>query len=83
MVYSVLKSVRLTYQIIVHSCVIAIIIKEIEVPPGPDPINGWVPDSNLPCYGLPGAIAPTGYFDPLGFAQTGISLNDVKRFRRN
>merc|ERR1712238_402739 len=43
--------------------------------------NGWVPDSNLPCYGLPGAIAPTGFFDPLGFSQKGISLNDVKRFR--
>lgn len=55
---------------------------EIEAPPpGPDPINFWVPDANLPCYGLPGAIAPTGYFDPIGFAQTGISLNDVKRFR--
>jgi hypothetical protein len=45
------------------------------------PINGWVPDQNAPCYGLPGAIAPTGFFDPLGFAQKGISLNDVKRNR--
>jgi len=54
---------------------------EIEAPPAPVPINGWVPDSNLPCYGLPGAIAPTGFFDPLGFSQKGISLNDVKRFR--
>jgi len=58
-----------------------IAMDEIEEPKGPDPINGWVPDTNLPCYGLPGAIAPTGYFDPIGFAQTGISLNDVKRFR--
>jgi len=44
-------------------------------------INGWIPDSNKPCYGLPGAIAPTGYFDPLGFSQVGISLNEVKRYR--
>jgi hypothetical protein len=46
-----------------------------------DPINGWTPDDTKPCYGLPGAVAPTGYFDPLGFCQTGISLNDVKRYR--
>lgn len=45
------------------------------------PINGWVPDESLPCYGLPGALAPTGFFDPLGFAQKGISLNEVKRNR--
>jgi len=44
------------------------------------PINGWVPD-NSPLYGLPGAIAPLGYFDPLGFSQEGITLNEVKRYR--
>ena len=44
-------------------------------------INGWTPDDSLPCYGLPGVIAPTGFFDPLGFAQSGITLNDVKRNR--
>lgn len=44
-------------------------------------INGWVPDETAPCYGLPGAVAPTGYFDPLGFAQTGITLNEIKRNR--
>lgn len=43
--------------------------------------NGWTPDANAPCYGLPGVVAPTGYFDPLGFCQKGISLNDVKRYR--
>ena len=42
---------------------------------------GWVPDENKPCFGLPGVVAPTGYFDPIGFCQTGISLNDVKRYR--
>jgi len=45
------------------------------------PINGWVPDDTKPLYGLPGAVAPTGFFDPLGFAQKGISLADVKRNR--
>jgi len=52
-------------------------------PPAPivAAINGWVPDDTKPCYGLPGAVAPTGYFDPLGFAQTGITLNEIKRNR--
>jgi len=44
-------------------------------------VNGWVADESLPCYGLPGALPPTGFFDPLGFAQRGISLNEVKRNR--
>lgn len=50
----------------------------------PEPVivlNGWAASDALPCFGLPGAIAPTGYFDPLGFAQKGISLNDIKRYR--
>ena len=45
------------------------------------PINGWVPSTSLPLYGLPGAVAPLGYFDPLGFSQEGITLNEVKRYR--
>eukprot|EP00980_Cylindrotheca_fusiformis_P022946 scaffold9948_cov129-Cylindrotheca_fusiformis.AAC.14 len=44
-------------------------------------VNGWVPDDSKPCFGLPGVVAPTGYFDPIGFCQSGISLNDVKRYR--
>ena len=44
-------------------------------------INGWNPDETKPCYGLPGAVAPTGYFDPIGFCQEGNTLNDVKRYR--
>eukprot|EP00529_Nitzschia_sp_RCC80_P001404 CAMPEP_0113482988 /NCGR_PEP_ID=MMETSP0014_2-20120614/23202_1 /TAXON_ID=2857 /ORGANISM="Nitzschia sp." /LENGTH=237 /DNA_ID=CAMNT_0000376521 /DNA_START=120 /DNA_END=833 /DNA_ORIENTATION=- /assembly_acc=CAM_ASM_000159 len=48
--------------------------------PAVEPINGWVADSSKPCYGLPGAIAPLGYFDPLGFCSD-RSLNGVKRFR--
>jgi len=49
--------------------------------PAVKPINGWVPDESLPCFGLPGAVAPTGYFDPLGFARGGITLNEIKRNR--
>lgn len=45
------------------------------------PINGWVPDESKPCFGLPGVVAPTGFFDPLGFCQTGMALNEVKRYR--
>lgn len=44
-------------------------------------INGWVPDDSKPCYGLPGALAPMGYFDPIGFCRYGNTLNDVKRYR--
>jgi len=44
-------------------------------------LNGWQPDKSLPCFGLPGAVAPTGFFDPIGFSQSGISLRDVKRYR--
>ena len=44
------------------------------------PINGWVPDASLPCYGLPGAIAPLGFFDPLGFTKD-MDLLGVKRYR--
>jgi len=47
------------------------------------PINGWVPEDSRPCYGLPGIVAPTGYFDPLGFAQNGITLNEIKRNRES
>jgi hypothetical protein len=47
----------------------------------PAPINGWVADPSKPSFGLPGVTAPTGYFDPLGFCQEGIPLNDVKRYR--
>lgn len=52
----------------------------VEVVPVVAPINGWVPDASLPCYGLPGAIAPFGFFDPLGFTKD-MELLGVKRFR--
>ena len=44
------------------------------------PINGWVPDETLPCYGLPGISGPLGFFDPLGFSKD-ADLNTVKRYR--
>ena len=39
--------------------------------PAASAINGWVADVSQPCFGLPGAIMPTGYFDPLGEAGPG------------
>jgi Chlorophyll A-B binding protein len=60
--------------------------EEVSTPPAATPaplgptLNGWTPDASLPCYGLPGAIAPLGYFDPLGFCKE-RSLDGVKRFR--
>merc|ERR1712166_1245309 len=57
---------------------------EQETPAAPPPLgptlNGWTPDAAKPCFGLPGAIAPLGYFDPLGFCKD-RSLPGVKRFR--
>ena len=54
--------------------------EEEPLKPVVNPINGWVPDASLPCYGLPGAIAPLGFFDPLGFTKD-KELNEVKRIR--
>lgn len=44
------------------------------------PLNYWVPDESAPCYGLPGAVAPLGFFDPLGFSKN-MELDGVKRLR--
>ena len=43
-------------------------------------INGWVPDETANCYGLPGALAPLGFFDPIGFSKD-ADLDTVKRYR--
>lgn len=51
------------------------------VSPSVAAINGWTPNETQNCFGLPGSVAPTGYFDPLGFAQDGITLNEIKRNR--
>jgi hypothetical protein len=44
------------------------------------PINGWVADESLPLWGLPGAVAPLGFFDPIGFSKD-LDLNATKRYR--
>lgn len=47
-------------------------------------MNGWVPNPEEPCFGLPGAISPQGFFDPLGLTKNGIwdlGLAGVKRYR--
>lgn len=49
-------------------------------PPLGPTLNGWTPDAAKPCYGLPGAISPLGYFDPLGLCND-RDLVGVKRFR--
>lgn len=48
--------------------------------PAVQALNGWVPDESKPCFGLPGASAPLGYFDPLGLCKD-RNLQGVKRFR--
>ena len=42
-------------------------------------INGWTADESKFCWGLPGATAPFGDFDPLGLAPE--DLTEMKRFR--
>jgi len=43
-------------------------------------VNGWTADSDTFCAGLPGAIAPLGEFDPLGFTKE-LTVNEMKRYR--
>ena len=43
-------------------------------------VLAWNPDADKPCYGLPGAVAPLGFFDPLGFSKN-KELGGVKRLR--
>merc|ERR1712228_541886 len=49
-------------------------------PPLGPTLNGWTPDAAKLCYGLPGAISPLGYFDPMGLCAD-RDLVGVKRFR--
>jgi hypothetical protein len=54
-----------------------------EPEPVPEPvmmINGWVSDASKACFGLPGAISPLGFFDPLGFTKN-TDLSGTKRIR--
>jgi len=43
-------------------------------------VNGWTADENAFCAGLPGALAPMGDFDPLGFTAD-LPVQEIKRFR--
>merc|ERR1712072_822829 len=43
-------------------------------------VNGWTADPTKFCAGLPGAIAPLGEFDPLGFTK-GLPVQEIKQFR--
>jgi len=57
---------------------------ELEEEPAPvkvyPTINGWTADPSKFCAGLPGAVAPLGNFDPLGFT-TELPLQEIKRYR--
>merc|ERR1712127_962513 len=57
-------------------------VVEPETPAAPVvvPINGWAAEASLPCYGLPGATSPLGFFDPIGFSKD-ADLDTVKRYR--
>ena len=43
-------------------------------------LNGWTADPEAFCAGLPGAVAPLGNFDPLGFTKD-LPVTEIKRFR--
>ena len=45
--------------------------------PAVSAINGWVADASKPCFGLPGAISPLGFFDPLGFTKDKVRLTET------
>jgi len=43
-------------------------------------VNGWTVDQSQFCAGLPGAVAPLGNFDPLGFMSK-LPIQEIKRYR--
>jgi len=43
-------------------------------------VNGWTADPEAFCAGLPGATAPFGNFDPLGFTKD-LTVDEIKRYR--
>merc|ERR1719251_319903 len=43
-------------------------------------VNGWTADPAKFCLGLPGALAPMGEFDPLGFTKD-LPVQEIKRYR--
>merc|ERR1719487_3251079 len=54
--------------------------EEAPATPAYPTLNGWTADPSKFCWGLPGAIAPMGDFDPAGLA-TDLDLTEMKRFR--
>ena len=60
----------------------AVVDEEVEPPKKPafPTLNGWTADPSAFCAGLPGAIAPLGNFDPLGFTKD-MNVDEIKRFR--
>jgi len=53
----------------------------VEPPPPAYPtLNGWTADPTKFCWGLPGALAPMGDFDPAGLASD-LDLTEMKRYR--
>merc|ERR1712127_326406 len=56
------------------------IVEESPFTPAAITLNGWTADAALPCHGLPGALSPLGFFDPLGFSKN-ADLNTAKRLR--
>merc|ERR1712232_643869 len=55
-------------------------VAEEPAPPAYPTINGWTADPEAFCAGLPGAVAPFGNFDPLGFTKD-LSVEEIKRYR--
>ena len=45
-------------------------------------INGWTADPKAFCAGLPGAVAPLGDFDPLGFTKD-LTVQQIKKYRES
>jgi len=43
-------------------------------------VNGWTADPDQFCAGLPGALAPLGEFDPLGFTKD-LPVQEIRRYR--
>merc|ERR1712241_154788 len=43
-------------------------------------VNVWTADPTKFCAGLPGAVAPLGEFDPLGFTKN-LPVQEIKRYR--
>jgi len=54
--------------------------EDISSPPAYPTVNGWTADPAAFCFGLPGALAPMGNFDPLGLSKD-LPVQEVKRYR--